>query len=239
VVADPALVRLTAGPVQRDRAWVADGRAGDPAAVATLTDSSNLEFQPGAKPHLHLGAGGFVSIRCFAEAAQQIHGPSFSASPSGCGAACLIPLLIWSCCRGPLLKLDAMNLLTLFYVRGVSFPSPGLSVLPSLSCSLNRAPPPTAPRRSSIGAGVRSAMAIVFLGERPHLFHIIGFALVLTGRFSFAVAEARGESLASTDFFFFSLTSFFFSMFAMLDDRNRPAARGVSAHADHFNSDHP
>jgi drug/metabolite transporter (DMT)-like permease len=28
-----------------------------------------------------------------------------------------------------------------------------------------------------------SAMAIVFLGERPQLFHIIGFALVLTGVF--------------------------------------------------------
>ncbi len=28
-----------------------------------------------------------------------------------------------------------------------------------------------------------SAMAIAFLGERPQLFHIIGFALVLTGVF--------------------------------------------------------
>jgi drug/metabolite transporter (DMT)-like permease len=28
-----------------------------------------------------------------------------------------------------------------------------------------------------------SAMAIVFLGERPQLFHIIGFALVLAGVF--------------------------------------------------------
>jgi drug/metabolite transporter (DMT)-like permease len=28
-----------------------------------------------------------------------------------------------------------------------------------------------------------SAMAIVFLGEHPQLFHIIGFALVLTGVF--------------------------------------------------------
>jgi drug/metabolite transporter (DMT)-like permease len=26
-----------------------------------------------------------------------------------------------------------------------------------------------------------SVMAIVFLGERPQLFHLIGFALVLTG----------------------------------------------------------
>ena len=28
-----------------------------------------------------------------------------------------------------------------------------------------------------------AAMAIVFLGERPQLFHMIGFALVLTGVF--------------------------------------------------------
>jgi drug/metabolite transporter (DMT)-like permease len=28
-----------------------------------------------------------------------------------------------------------------------------------------------------------AAMAIVFLGERPQLFHVVGFALVLTGVF--------------------------------------------------------
>jgi drug/metabolite transporter (DMT)-like permease len=26
-----------------------------------------------------------------------------------------------------------------------------------------------------------AAMAVVFLGERPQLFHVVGFALVLTG----------------------------------------------------------
>jgi drug/metabolite transporter (DMT)-like permease len=34
-------------------------------------------------------------------------------------------------------------------------------------------------------------MAIVFLGEHPQLFHMVGFALVLTGVF---VASRRGRA---------------------------------------------
>jgi len=36
-----------------------------------------------------------------------------------------------------------------------------------------------------------SAMAIAFLGERPQAFHIIGFALVLTGVFVASRRQAR------------------------------------------------
>src|SRR5205807_1466916 len=40
--------------------------------------------------------------------------------------------------------------------------------------------------------GLYSVMSIVFLGERPQLFHIIGFALVLTGVF---VASRKPASM--------------------------------------------
>jgi drug/metabolite transporter (DMT)-like permease len=36
-----------------------------------------------------------------------------------------------------------------------------------------------------------AVMAMVFLGERPQLFHFIGFALVLTGVF---VASRKGSA---------------------------------------------
>jgi drug/metabolite transporter (DMT)-like permease len=39
-----------------------------------------------------------------------------------------------------------------------------------------------------------SVMAMAFLGERPQPFHVIGFALVLTGVF----VAARGASAPST-----------------------------------------
>src|SRR6202030_476520 len=51
----------------------------------------------------------------------KIHGLSFVAFPFGCGAACLIPLLIWELSSRPAMQLDAANLLTLFFVA--VFPS--------------------------------------------------------------------------------------------------------------------
>src|SRR5436190_7739002 len=44
-----------------------------------------------------------------------IHGLSFVGFTFGCGAACLIPFLIWELLSRPLMQLDAANLLTLFY----------------------------------------------------------------------------------------------------------------------------
>ncbi|MGB6398451.1 MAG: DMT family transporter [Bradyrhizobium sp.] len=108
-----------------------------------------------------------------------IHGLSFVAFTFGCGAACLVPLLIWELLSRPLMALDTANLLTMFYV----------AVLPSTIAYLcfnrgvqligaNRAAPffHAVPVFGAI-------MAIAFLGERPQAFHVIGFALVLTGVF--------------------------------------------------------
>jgi drug/metabolite transporter (DMT)-like permease len=108
-----------------------------------------------------------------------IHGLSFVAFTFGCGAACLIPLLIWELLTRPVMALDARNLLSLFYVA--VFPST-LAYLcfnrGVLLIGANRAAP-----FFHVVPVFGALMAIVFLGERPQAFHIIGFALVLTGVF--------------------------------------------------------
>ena len=109
----------------------------------------------------------------------KIHGLSFVGFTFGCGAACLTPLLIWELLSRPVMQLDAMNLLTLFYVA--VFPSTLAYLCFNRGVQLigaNRAAP-----FFHVVPVFGSAMAIVFLGERPQLFHIIGFALVLTGVF--------------------------------------------------------
>jgi drug/metabolite transporter (DMT)-like permease len=116
-----------------------------------------------------------------------VHGLSFAAFTFGAGAACLIPLWIWELCTRPVMALDAQNLLALFYV----------SVFPSIVAYLcfnrgilligaNRAAP-----FFHMVPVFGAAMAIAFLGERPQLFHIVGFALVLTGVFVASRRQAR------------------------------------------------
>jgi len=109
----------------------------------------------------------------------EIHGLSFVGFTFGCGAACLIPLLIWELSSRPVMRLDTTNLLTLFYVA--VFPSTVAYLCFNRGVQLigaNRAAP-----FFHVVPVFGSVMAIVFLGERPQLFHIIGFALVLTGVF--------------------------------------------------------
>ena len=109
----------------------------------------------------------------------QMHGLSFVAFTFGCGAACLIPLVIWEFFTRPMMALDMANLLTLFYVA--VFPSTLAYLCFNRGVHLigaNRAAP-----FFHVVPVFGSIMAIVFLGERPQAFHIIGFALVLTGVF--------------------------------------------------------
>ena len=109
----------------------------------------------------------------------EIHGLSFVGFTFGCGAACLVPLLIWELLSRPVMQLDTTNLLTLFYVA--VFPSTVAYLCFNRGVQLigaNRAAP-----FFHVVPVFGSVMAIVFLGERPQLFHIIGFALVLTGVF--------------------------------------------------------
>ena len=109
----------------------------------------------------------------------QIHGLSFVGFTFGCGAVCLVPLWIWELFTRPVMQLDTANLLSLFYVA--VFPSTLAYLCFNRGVQLigaNRAAP-----FFHVVPVFGSAMAIVFLGEHPQLFHIIGFALVLTGVF--------------------------------------------------------
>ena len=109
----------------------------------------------------------------------EIHGLSFVGFTFGCGAVCLVPLWIWELFTRPVMQLDAANLLSLFYVA--VFPSTLAYLCFNRGVQLigaNRAAP-----FFHVVPVFGSAMAIVFLGEHPQLFHIIGFALVLTGVF--------------------------------------------------------
>jgi len=108
-----------------------------------------------------------------------IHGLSFVAFTFGCGAACLIPLFIWELHARPVMALDAANLLTLFYVA--VFPSTLAYLCFNRGIQLigaNRAAP-----FFHLVPVFGTVMSMVFIGERPQLFHFIGFALVLTGVF--------------------------------------------------------
>lgn len=117
----------------------------------------------------------------------KIHGLSFVGFTFGCGAAVLIPLLIWELITRPVMQLDTANLLAVFYVA--VFPSTVAYLCFNRGVQLigaNRAAP-----FFHVIPAFGAAMAIVFLGERPQLFHVIGFALVLTGVF---VASRRAAA---------------------------------------------
>jgi drug/metabolite transporter (DMT)-like permease len=117
----------------------------------------------------------------------QIHGLSFVGFTFGCGAACLVPLWIWELSARPVMRIDTANLLSLFYVA--VFPSTVAYLCFNRGVQLigaNRAAP-----FFHVVPVFGAAMAIVFLGERPRLFHLIGFALVLTGVFVAARKPAR------------------------------------------------
>jgi drug/metabolite transporter (DMT)-like permease len=106
-----------------------------------------------------------------------IHSLSFAGFTFGCGAACLIPLLIWELYSRPPMQLNANNFLMLFYVA--VFPSTVAYLCFNRGVQLigaNRAAP-----FFHLVPLFGAVMAMVFLGERPQLFHVVGFALVLTG----------------------------------------------------------
>src|SRR3954469_21650797 len=80
-----------------------------------LTALSNIEFNKGDLIFtVALVIFGLYSVLSLKRPG--IHGLSFVAFTFGCGAACLIPLLIWELLSRPVMQLDAPNLLTLFYV---------------------------------------------------------------------------------------------------------------------------
>jgi drug/metabolite transporter (DMT)-like permease len=96
---------------------------------------------------------------------------------TGCGSLMLLPFSIWEISVGTTLKFDALTLATLVYV--VIFPST-LAYL-----FFNRGIALIGPNRAApflhLVPVFGSVMAIALLGERPRLFHLIGYVLVLSG----------------------------------------------------------
>jgi drug/metabolite transporter (DMT)-like permease len=143
-----------------------------------LTTLRNIEFNKGDIIFMvALVIFGLYSVLSLKR--PDIHGLSFVGFTFGCGAVCLVPLLVGELLTRPLMQLDTTNLLTLFYVA--VFPSTLAYLCFNRGVQLigaNRAAP-----FFHVVPVFGSVMAIVFLGEHPQLFHLIGFALVLTGVF--------------------------------------------------------
>ena len=143
-----------------------------------LTTLATIQFNRGDVIFLvALAIFGFYSALSLKRPA--IHGLSFVGFTFGCGAACLVPLWIWELSTRPVMAFDTANLLTLVYVA--VFPSTLAYLCFNRGVQLigaNRAAP-----LFHVVPAFGSVMAIVFLGEHPQAFHIIGFALVLTGVF--------------------------------------------------------
>ncbi|MBN9005649.1 MAG: DMT family transporter [Rhizobiales bacterium] len=124
---------------------------------------------------LALAIFGFYSVMALKRPA--IDGMSFLAFTFGCGAIVQIPLVVWEMKVRPMMQIDLPNLLALAYV--MVFPSTLAYLFFNRGVQLigaNRA----APIFHLIPA-FGSIMAIVFLGEQLHMFHLVGYALVLTG----------------------------------------------------------
>ena len=141
-----------------------------------LTTLGAIQFNRGDVIFLvALASFGFYSTLSLKRPA--IHGLSFVGFTFGCGAACLVPLWIWELSTRPVMTFDTANVLTLVYVA--VFPSTLAYLCYNRGVQLigaNRAAP-----FFHVVPVFGSVMAIVFLDERPQAFHIIGFALVLTG----------------------------------------------------------
>ncbi|MGJ4895116.1 DMT family transporter [Bradyrhizobium oligotrophicum] len=149
---------------------------------AALTD---ISFNKGDLIFLvAMAVFGFYSVLTIKR--PQIHGLSMVAFTFGCGAASLIPLLIWELNTRPVMALDTQNLLSLLYVA--IFPSTIAYLCFNrgvLLIGANRAAP-----FFHVVPVFGSIMAFVFLGERPQIFHVIGFALVLSGVYAASRKQA-------------------------------------------------
>lgn len=97
----------------------------------------------------------------------------------GCGTLLMTPALVWELATHPVPEIDADHLLSVAYV----------AIFPSVLAYLcyNRGVELIGANRSApffhLVPTFGSAMAIFFLGEALHLFHIVGYALVLAGIF--------------------------------------------------------
>jgi drug/metabolite transporter (DMT)-like permease len=108
-----------------------------------------------------------------------IHNMSFLAFTFGAGALGVLPLYLWEISSRPQFAITPQNLAVIAYV----------SIFPSILSYLffNRGVELIGANRAApffhLIPVFGSVLAIAFLGEQPRLFHLIGFALVLSGVF--------------------------------------------------------
>jgi drug/metabolite transporter (DMT)-like permease len=106
-----------------------------------------------------------------------IHQLSFLTFITGCGALLLLPFLAGEIAMGYTLTFDTVTIVMLTYV--VIFPSTIAYLF------FNRGVELIGPNRAApffhLMPVFGSVLAIVFLGEQPHLFHVAGYAMVLAG----------------------------------------------------------
>lgn len=152
---------------------------GDLGALATITlNKGDIIFL------VALAIFGFYSALSAKRPAT--HNLSFLAFTFGCGTLCLVPLFIWELATRPMMQFTPPNLAVLVYV----------AIFPSILSYLcfNRGVELIGANRAApffhLIPVFGSVLAIVFLGERLRLFHLAGYALVLTG----VVIAARRSS---------------------------------------------
>ncbi len=108
-----------------------------------------------------------------------IHPLSFLAFTCGCGALFVIPTQIWEINQGQFMAVNTTTVAMLVYV--MIFPSTLAYLFFNRGVELigaNRAAP-----FFHLIPVFGSVLAILFLGERPQLFHLAGYTLVLAGVF--------------------------------------------------------
>jgi drug/metabolite transporter (DMT)-like permease len=119
-----------------------------------------------------------------------IHQLSLIVFTTTCGALLLVPATIWEISTGFTLTFDAISIFAVVYV--IIFPS-ALGYL-----FFNRGVELIGPNRAApffhLMPVFGSVMAILFLGEKPRLYHLIGYAMVLAG---IVIASRRASSVAA------------------------------------------
>lgn len=139
-----------------------------------------------------LGVFGFYSALSVKRPA--IHSLSFLVFTFGCGALCLIPLFVWELATRPVVQFTPSNLAVLAFV----------AIFPSIVAYLcfNRGVELIGANRAApffhLIPVFGSAMAIVFLGEQPRLFHLVGYLLVLVGVFIAARRPAARQNISKS-----------------------------------------
>jgi drug/metabolite transporter (DMT)-like permease len=117
-----------------------------------------------------------------------MHQLSFISFTTCCGALMLVPAAAWEFSTGAVLRFDTLTLATLAYIL----------VFPSTLAYLffNRGVALIGPNRAApffhLVPVFGSAMAIVLLGEKLQLFHLVGYALVLAG---VVIASRQGSAV--------------------------------------------